>query len=361
MMDKGFLVRAFIPKADKIFVKIAKDGKEYPMILMDTEGFYSVQIPLKKIVPYTLLITYDNGITQEIKDPYSYEPVIDALDINRFSNGIHYTIYEKLGAHIMEINGVKGVLFAVWAPNAIRVSVVGNFNNWDGRRHPMKRLGDSGIFELFLPGLTDGEIYKYELKIKGGLIVLKADPYANRGQLRPDTASIVCNINDYQWSDAEWLLERKVKKLDNSPFNIYEIHLGSWRKPAKGKGEFLNYREIAPLLAGYVKDMGYTHIELLPVMEHPFDGSWGYQVTGYYAPTARYGTPEDFMFFVDYMHKQGIGVILDWVPAHFPRDGFGLANFDGTCLYEHKDPRQGAHPHWGTLIYNYGRPQVTNF
>ncbi len=360
--DKGILINAFIPTAKRIDVKLTKTGLVYPMVCEDTEGFYAVLVPGNKVVRYTFIVTYDNNTSEEISDPYSFEPVIDGLDMNRFSNGIHYDIYEKLGAHVMEIDGINGVLFAVWAPNAIRVSVVGNFNNWDGRRHQMRRLYDSGIFELFIPGIVIGEIYKFEIKIKGGLTILKADPYANRAELRPNTASIVCNLNEYKWQDSNWMAKRATFEFEKEPMSIYEVHLGSWKKPSEEEGRhFFNYRELAPMLAGYVKDMGYTHIELMPIMEHPFDGSWGYQVTGYYAPTSRYGSPEDFMYFMDYMHQQRIGVILDWVPAHFPRDAFGLANFDGTCLYEHLDPRQGAHPHWGTLIYNYGRPQVSNF
>lgn len=360
--DKGVVINAFIPTAVEMKVRITKTGVEYPMILMEEEGFFSVLLPGNKVNPYTFQITYDNNTTMEIVDPYSFEPMIDPLELTRFSNGIHYTAYDILGAHLMETDDIKGALFAVWAPNAVRVSVVGNFNNWDGRRHQMRRLYDSGIFELFIPGLKSGEIYKYEIKIKGGLIVLKADPYANRTELRPDNASIICDLKEYEWQDKSWLKARAKYQCAISPMNVYEVHLGSWKKPpVEEEREFYNYRELAPMLGGYVKDMGYTHIELLPIMEHPFDGSWGYQLTGYYAPTARYGSPADFMYFMDYMHSQGIGVILDWVPAHFPRDAFGLANFDGTCLYEHKDPKQGAHPHWGTLIYNYGRPQVSNF
>lgn len=360
--DKGILINTFIPTAVRIQVKVTNGKVLYPMIKIEKEGFYSVLIPGNKVVPYTYLVTYDNNTMQEITDPYRFDPVIDPLDLSRFANGIHYNIYDKLGAHPMVVEGVSGVLFAVWAPNAIRVSVVGNFNNWDGRRHPMRKLFDSGIFELFIPGLTVGEIYKYEIKIQSGLTVLKADPYANRAELRPNNASIVWDINSYEWKDKTWIKARKNFSSDSSPISVYELHLGSFMKPSPEEDrEFYNYRELAPMIAGYVKDMGYTHVELLPIMEHPFDGSWGYQVTGYYAPTARYGTPDDFMYFVDYMHGQGIGVILDWVPGHFPRDTFGLAEFDGTCLYEHKDPRQGAHPHWGTLIYNYGRKEVSNF
>ncbi len=361
LTDDGLLIQAYIPTAKEIKVKLQKTEKEY-LMTMEEESFYAVLIPkIKRISAYTLIVTYDNGETKEISDPYFYQQILSDIDLNRFSKGIHYNIYEKLGAHPMEINGVKGVHFAVWAPNSIRVSVVGDFNLWDGRRHPMNRLKDSGIFELFIPGLTEGEIYKYEIKVKGGMVVLKADPYANRTELRPNNASVVHSLTTYEWKDSDWLHTRKTKNYKNEPMNILELHLGSFKKPKSGDREFYNYRELAPMVSDYVLEMGYTHIELMPVMEHPFDGSWGYQVTGYYAPTARYGSPEDFMYFIDYLHEKGIGVILDWVPAHFPRDSFGLANFDGTCLYEHLDPRQGTHPHWGTLIYNYGRPQVSLF
>lgn len=359
--DKGLLIQAYIPTAKEIKVRMQKTGKEY-LMTMEDEGFFAALIPkVKRIAAYTLIVVYDNGATQEIQDPYAFGQVLSEADLSKFTQGIHYSVYDKLGAHTMEQDGVKGVHFAVWAPNAVRASVVGDFNSWDGRRHPMRRLKDSGVFELFLPGLSEGELYKYEIKVKGGMVVLKADPYALRAEMRPNTASIVCDIDHYAWSDSQWMDKRKTTDYKKEPLNIYELHLGSFRKPAKEEREFYNYRELAPMVAEYVKDMGYTHVELMPVMEHPFDGSWGYQVTGYYAPTARYGSPEDFMYFMDYLHGEGIGVILDWVPAHFPRDSFGLANFDGTCLYEHLDPRQGSHPHWGTLIYNYGRPQVSNF
>lgn len=361
--EKGILIQAFFPKAEKVVVRLKKTGREYEMELADEEGFYAVLVPGKRIMEYVYRITFDNGVEEELYDPYAFEPVIDNLDMMRFAEGIHYNIYDRLGAHIVENNGVKGVLFAVWAPNAVKVSVVGDFNLWDGRRNLMRRLGDSGIFELFIPGLEEGTIYKYEIKIKGDINILKADPYGYGSELRPATASIVRNLDNYQWQDSAWMEKRKSADTGSAPMSIYEVHLGSWRKPAAEGREstFYNYRELAPMLADYVKDMNYTHIELMPVMEHPLDASWGYQVTGYYAVTSRYGTPEDFMYFMDYMHRQNIGVILDWVPAHFPKDAFGLANFDGTCLYEHLDPRQGFHPHWGTLIYNYGRPQVSNF
>ncbi len=358
--ERGILIGAYVPEAQEITV-ITEKGGEYPMLCEDEAGYFAALLDGKRIPQYRLRAKHRDGSVEEYTDPYSFAPVISEKDCELFSKGIHYTVYEKLGAHILKQNGTEGTLFAVWAPNAMRVSVVGNFNQWDGRRHQMRRLGDSGIFELFIPGIGKGEIYKYELKARGGLTYLKADPYANAAELRPANASVVAQLDSFSWSDAAWMDARKRRNYDEEPMSIYEVHLGSFRKPEEKNGSFYNYREIAVMLADYVGKMGYTHIELMPVMEHPFDGSWGYQVTGYYAVTSRYGTPEDFMYFMNYMHERGIGVILDWVPAHFPRDTFGLSNFDGTCLYEHADPRQGSHPHWGTLIYNYARPQVSNF
>ncbi len=370
--EDGILIQAYIPTAAQIIVKTAK-GKEYPMEfqeLQDGNGVFAVLVPGKRIPDYTLRITYDGGMSAEIHDPYAFDSQYTDTDLKKFAEGIHYEIYRKMGAHPMELKGVKGVNFSVWAPCAVRVSVVGDFNSWDGRRHQMQRLGDSGIFELFIPELEAGAVYKYEIKNRKGEPMMKSDPYGNYAELRPNTASIVWDISQYQWQDEKWMAAREKTDTKAGPVSIYEMHLGSWiRKPISvdedGReivgSEFYNYREIAPRLAEYIKEMGYTHVELMPVMEHPLDASWGYQVTGYYAPTSRYGTPDDFMYFMDYMHGQGIGVILDWVPAHFPRDSYGLAAFDGTCVYEHQDPRQGSHPHWGTLIYNYGRPQVSNF
>ncbi len=372
LTESGLLIQALIPTAAQVVVKIASTGRKYAMELADEAGFFAVLIPRKSLAAYTLLVTYDNGVTVEIHDPYAYAPQFTSEDLKKFAAGIHYSIYDKMGAHPMTINGVSGVYFSVWAPCALRVSVVGDFNLWDGRRHQMRRIGegDGSVFELFIPGLTTGLIYKYEVKTKAGLPMLKADPYGNYAQLRPDNASVVWDINQYQWNDKAWMDKRARTNTKDKPFNIYEVHLGSWMRKETAKdeagedivgSEFYNYREIAPRLADYVQDMGYTHVELMPVMEHPLDASWGYQVTGYYAPTSRYGTPDDFMYFMDYMHGRGIGIILDWVPAHFPRDAYGMANFDGTCVYEHMDPRKGSHPHWGTLIYNYGRPGVSNF
>ena len=370
LTEAGMLVQVFIPTARDVTVKITSTGKKYRMELADDAGFFAVLVPRKSLTDYTLLVFYDNGTLSEIHDPYSFSPQLSENDLKKFEAGIHYNIYNKMGAHPMTIKGVPGVYFAVWAPCAMRVSVVGDFNLWDGRRHQMRKLGESGIFEIFLPQLKTGAIYKYEIKFKNGDPALKADPYANFAELRPNTASVVWDVNRYQWNDKAWMEKRAKTDTKKQPVSIYEVHLGSWmRKPFAVDelgneitgSEFYNYREIAVELAKYVKDMGYTHVELMPVMEHPLDASWGYQVTGYYAPTSRYGTPDDFMYFMDYMHGQGISVILDWVPAHFPRDAWGMAQFDGTCVYEHKDPRKGSHPHWGTLIYNYGRPGVSNF
>lgn len=352
------LYNTFQPTAKAVSLKIGKNL--YPMTATDEKGNFSVLMEKQKVKAYKLLITYKDDSQEEIADPYCYGPMFDEKDEDRFIKGIHYEIYEKLGAHVKEVKGVKGVYFAVWAPNAERVSVVGDFNMWDGRRHPMRKLRASGVFELFIPGLAEGTIYKYEVKAKNGLAFLKADSYANSAELRPNNASIVADLS-FEWNDAEWIEKRKNQKLDSIPMSVYEVHLGSWKKKGDGDNDFYSYREIAPLLAKYVKKQGYTHIELLPVMEHPFDGSWGYQVTGYYAVTSRYGSPADFAYFIDYMHKAGIGVILDWVPAHFPKDAFGLARFDGGCLYENKDPRLGEHPDWGTLIFDFGRPEVSNF
>ena len=372
LTEDGLLIQALVPTAAEISVKISSTGKKYPMELADEAGFFAALIPRKSKTPYTLEVTYDNGVTEELYDPYSFAPQYREEDLKKFAAGIHYTIYEKMGAHPMTIDGVSGVYFSVWAPCAMRVSVVGDFNLWDGRRHQMRRLGegDGSVFELFIPGLYEGEIYKYEIKTRAGEPMLKADPYANYAELRPNNASIVWDIDKYKWNDKSWMAQRAKTDTKDKPMNIYEVHLGSWIRKETVRdetgqdlagSEFYNYRELAPRLAEYVKDMGYTHVELMPVMEHPLDESWGYQVTGYYAPTSRYGAPEDFMYFMDYMHGQGIGVILDWVPAHFPRDAYGMAVFDGTCVYEHMDPRKGSHPHWGTLIYNYGRPGVSNF
>lgn len=364
--DGKLLVQAFFPDADAVTIRGIGRQKTYPMECMDEAGYYAALLPEKTTFAYEYVVKY-GSIEKIQKEVYRYEPVITKKDTIRFREGIHYTIYELLGAHPMTLDGVSGMHFALWAPSALRVSVVGDFNHWDGRIHQMRRLWDSGIFELFLPDVGVGENYKFELKLKGGLTYLKADPYAFSAEVRPGTASVTADISGFDWEDEKWLAERKKKQGKDAPISIYELHLGSFKRKAVDETDaentlpFLNYRELAPLVIDYIKEMGYTHIELMPVMEHPLDASWGYQTIGYYAPTARYGSPQDFMFFMNELHKAGIGVILDWVPAHFPRDTYGLSNFDGTCLYEHQDPRQGSHPDWGTLIYNYGRAEVSNY
>lgn len=294
-------------------------------------------------------------------EPCSYLPILTDFDLYLFNEGRHHKIYEKLGAHLTTVNGVKGAYFAVWAPCAERVSVVGNFNQWDGSMHHMRPLGSSGVWEIFIPNVSQGDLYKYEIRSSSGKVFLKADPYAFYSELRPGTASVVYDIDNFKWNDDEWICQRDCCNMFEKPMSIYEVHLGSWARVPEEMDRYLTYREFADKLVEYVKDMKYTHIELLPVAEHPYDGSWGYQVTGYYSVTSRYGKPEDFMYFIDRCHKEGIGVILDWVPAHFPKDAHGLARFDGTCLYEHHDVRQGEHPDWGTLIFNFGRYEVKNF
>ena len=357
VVEDGILFRCFFPEADKVLIKIKGKNRTVIMKKMDDCGYFAALTAGKKIPEYTYQVQYKTG-KMEIIDTYATDHFVDAMDEVMFAGGEHDKIYEKLGAHPGHVAGYAGTWFAVWAPNAVSVSVVGDFNNWDGRLHPMRRL-ESGIFELFVPEVGDGDIYKYEVHGYDGKTVMKADPYGFYAEKRPASASIVWSIDEYEWQDADWLKKRKQTNWKKEPMVIYEMHLGSFEKPMGGG--FYTYRELADKTAEYCKKMGYTHVELMPVMEHPLDASWGYQVIGYYAPTSRYGTPEDFMYFVDHLHQAGIGVILDWVPAHFPKDEHGLGRFDGTCLYEHLDKRQGEHPHWGTLIYNYGRPQVATY
>lgn len=359
----GYIIQCFIPGASKCvaIVNLSGTQKEYKMDRMDNEGFFAVMVRslTKAPIKYRFNVTIGKK-TFEVEDPYRFKPMIPDAALSKFNAGICYDIYEYLGAHIKTSDGVRGVDFAVWAPNAVRVSVVGDFNNWDGRIHQMNRISNTGVFELFIPNVKAGDIYKFELKLKGGMVILKSDPYAFLSEVRPNTASVVYDISDHIWKDREYVVNREKYNKKDKPMSVYELHLGSFSKPDDGR-EFYNYVEIADKVIAYVKKMGYTHIEIMPIMEHPLDESWGYQVIGYYAPTSRYGTPEDFMCFMDKMHENGIGVILDWVPAHFPRDVHGLSNFDGTCLYEHLDPRKGFHPDWGTLVFNYGRPEVSNY
>jgi len=360
--SRGVVVRAFLPGAVSCSV-IGAGETPFPMRIVDPEGFFEIFIPRKpSVFPYRLRAAYPGGGEREFADPYSFLPTLGETDLYLFNEGNEHRIYDKLGSHLRNLGGVAGVSFAVWAPSALRVSVVGNFNRWDGRVHPMRTLGASGVWELFIPGLGAGELYKFEILDRQGGIQLKTDPYGTYFEGPPGNAAIVFDTGGFAWNDAAWIERRRgsAGKPDH-PLSIYEVHLGSWRRKVEEGGRQLTYRELAPQLADYAVEMGFTHVEVLPLAEHPFDGSWGYQVTGFYAPTRRHGTPEDFAWFVDHLHGRGIGVILDWVPAHFPRDDFALAGFDGTHLYEHADPRQGAHLDWGTLIFNYGRNEVRCF
>ncbi len=357
---KKLEIRCYYKNAEKVILIDNKSKKRIKMKENKVKGIFEVKIDFIKNFQYCYEVTIDNN-TWVTYDPYNFELQITEFDLHLFSNGTHYKIFDKLGSHLKTLQGVEGVTFAIWAPNAKRVSVIGDFNNWDGLRNPMTLHKSGGVWEIFIPGLRSGDKYKYEIKTEEDYILEKSDPYGFYFEVRPNKATVVYNEKDYKWSDNKW--KEKVEKSDivNTPINIYEVHLGSWAKNVEKNNDFLTYRELADELITYVLEMGYTHIELLPILEHPYDPSWGYQVTGYFAPTSRFGHPDDFKFFVDECHKNNIGVILDWVPAHFPKDEVGLAKFDGTCLYEHNNPAQGEHPDWGTLIFNYGRNEVKNF
>lgn len=360
--ENAMAIRAYFPNAREINVVELPNDKRYMMERIDDSGFFEAVIKDRNdFFKYNLeIIDYENN-SFTIYDPYSFLPVLSDFDLHLFNEGNHHKVYEKMGAHKMTIDGIEGTFFAVWAPCARRVSIVGNFNQWDGRRHQMRLRGPGGVWELFIPGLDQGDVYKYEIKTPHNDLYVKADPYAFYSELRPNTASIVYDLEGYEWNDKDWMYQRDTSNSFEKPISIYEVHLGSWQRVSNEENGFYTYRELADKLVEYVKYMGYTHIELLPISEHPFDGSWGYQLTGYYAATSRYGEPKDFMYFVDKCHQNGIGVLIDWVPAHFPKDGHGLARFDGTALYEHYDMKQGEHPDWGTHIFNYGRLEVKNF
>jgi 1,4-alpha-glucan branching enzyme len=361
------VIRGFFPRASSASILISGGSESAPARRISPEGFFEAILPVFSQLPippdsYRWRIEESGQPAREIYDTYAFPPLLSDFDLHLIGEGTHYLKYEKMGAHPVVINGVAGVMFGVWAPNALRVSVVGDFNQWDGRTHPMRNRGVSGVWELFIPGLGEGAIYKYEIRpTSQDLPFLKSDPYAFRSELRPNTGSIVARLDKHQWNDSGWIEWRGRNDWLTSPISIYEVHLGSWRRVVDENGRWLTYLELADQLIPYLRRMGYTHVELMPVMEHPFDGSWGYQTLGYYAATSRYGAPEDFMAFVDRFHQAGIGVILDWTPAHFPSDAHGLAEFDGTHLYEHADPRQGRHPDWGTLVFNYGRNEVQNY
>ena len=359
---RGGVLRAFLPEAEHAWVVAEAGGKRAPMTRVHPDGFFEATFTGPVPPTYRLAVEDHQGHSWEFTDPYRFGPVLTDFDLHLMGEGTHYKNYERLGAHLREHEGTRGVHFAVWAPNAERVSVVGDFNHWDGRRHPMRSCGPGGVWEIFIPELSQGEVYKFEIKSRlNGYLVEKADPYGFYAEQRPKTASVVWDITKFRWDDAEWMAGREVNQGLDKPVSIYEIHLGSWKRRPEEGDRILTYRELADELVEYLDELNFTHVELLPISEFPFDGSWGYQPVGYFAPTSRFGTPDDFAYFVDTLHRNGYGVILDWVPAHFPRDEHGLGFFDGTHLYEHADPRLGEHRDWGTKIFNYGRAEVRNF
>ena len=358
------VVRAFLPKADQAWISTESGTVTQPMERVSECGLYEAacDTDLFQVDSGRYKIHYSDSHTKmSIHDPYAFEPVFSDLDLHLFNEGTHFKIYEKLGAHLREVDGIEGVNFAVWAPNAQGVSVIGDFNDWDNRRHAMRKQIPSGVWEIFIPGVGVDQNYKFKVTDCHGQQIEKSDPYGFFAEIPPRTASVVKDLNSYKWGDNDWMEERAKSNQLDKPISVYEIHPGSWRKKEGQLNGWMNYRDLAHELVDYCLELGFTHVELMPITEHPFTGSWGYQTVGYFAPTSRYGTPEDLMYFVDYCHQNGIGVIVDWVPAHFPKDVHGLAKFDGTALYEHADPRQGEHPDWDTLIFNYKRTEVSNF
>jgi 1,4-alpha-glucan branching enzyme len=359
---KGLLVRAFLQDAKSCEVVDLDTDDRYPMKQVSKEGVFEGQIKDREdVFAYRLRVERHNGEIHQFYDPYRFLPTLNEEDLYLFNKGDDHRVYQKLGAHLRTIDGVPGVSFAVWAPSAARVSVVGDFNRWDGRYHPMRTLGSSGVWEIFIPGVSAGQKYKYEVRDQAGNLHLKTDPYGTYFEAPPHNASIVCPVEEYEWTDAKWMEARSSVDWKTAPISVYEVHFGSWKRKVEDGGRPFTYREMADELTRYVTEMEYTHVEFLPLAEHPFTGSWGYQVTGYFAPTQRYGSPDDFKYLVDKLHAAGVGVIMDWVPAHFPTDAFALGNFDGSALYEHEDPRQGFHQDWGTLIPNFGRHEVRAF
>jgi 1,4-alpha-glucan branching enzyme len=374
--DGSTVVRVFQPAARGVELRRGADGAWVSMARREPAGFFEAVLPVPTLgeetpdttaaaaasPDYRLRVTFPGGSVVEVDDPYRYGRVLTDFDLHLFNEGSHQRLFEKLGAHRITLGTTTGVHIAVWAPNADRVSVIGDFNGWDGRVHAMRLLAPSGVWEIFIPELLDGEKYKFEIRTAGGALLEKSDPFAVAFEVPPLSSSLVRDISRYTWQDDEWMTSRAAEGgwLDR-PMSIYEVHLGSWARVPEEGNRCLTYREMAHRLVPYVREMGFTHIELLPVMEHPFSGSWGYQVLGFFAPTSRFGPPEDFKLLVDACHRAGLGVILDWVPGHFPKDAHGLAQFDGTALFEHADPRQGEHQEWGTLVFNYGRTEVRNF
>ncbi len=356
-------IRAFLPDTRQAFVVEERNAKkEHKMEKIHPDGLFEVLLPDRsEIFPYRLKKESLTGDVETFRDSYSFLPTLTDFDLYLFNAGDHHRIYEKLGAHLAQVNGVGGIQFSVWAPNARSVSVIGDFNGWDRRKHAMRVLGTSGVWEIFIPGLAEGQLYKFQIKTRAGVILDKTDPYATEMEYRPRTASKINFLSYAGWTDGEWRERCKNEDHFAKPMSVYEVHLGSWMRHVYDNNRWLNYRELAEKLVEYVEQRGFTHIELMPVMEYPYDGSWGYQVSGYFAPTSRFGSPQDFMYFVNHCHEHHIGVILDWVPAHFPKDLHALGQFDGTHLYEHADPRKGEHQDWGTYIFNYGRNEVRNF
>ena len=362
--DRGIktAIRTYQPQARFVRGESIDGEVEFDFVKLGDTGFFEAILDTEfKPFFYNLVIKQDDGNEYKLTDPYAFQPVLSEFDRHLIATGTHYELYRKLGANLVEHQGFKGVQFAVWAPNAKAVSVVGNFNSWDGRRHQMRMLGSSGIWEIFIPNLGEGELYRFEVHGADGNLHVKVDPLAKLSEVRPATASITTHLDGYEWGDDLYMKTHWATKVFGSPMNIYEVHAGSWRRDPANPDRFLNWDELSERLIPYLKEMGYTHVEFLPLAEHPLDESWGYQVTGYYSPTSRYGTPDQFRHFVDLCHQAEIGVILDWVPAHFPKDAHALGRFDGTACYEHADPRQGEHPHWGTYIFNLGRNEVKNF
>lgn len=360
---RALAVRAFLPESQQAWVVDSAHQIRRPMRRIHPAGVFEAICPWREetAADYQIRVAKEGGKVETMHDHYAFPSLLTDFDLYLLGEGRHFDSYRKLGAHPRQVAGVDGVNFAVWAPNAARVSVVGDFNQWDDRQHGMRSRGDSGVWELFIPDLKPGQIYKYKIRTPWGENLEKSDPYGFAAELPPQTASVIADIDSYQWNDQQWLQQRKSVNSLERPISIYEVHLGSWRQDGDRTNGWLNYRTLAHELVEYCLKQGYTHLELLPVSEHPYTGSWGYQTVGYFAATSRYGSPEDLMYFVDHCHQNGIGVILDWVPAHFPRDAHGLRRFDGTALYEHEDPRQGEHPDWGTLIFNYGRNEIRNF
>jgi 1,4-alpha-glucan branching enzyme len=361
---RALAVRAYLPHSQQVWLVDGAHRQQMPMRQIHPAGLYEGIWPLPESSqrePYRLRVATKNGQIITMHDPYAFEPLLTDYDLYLLGEGKHLEAYRRMGAQLRQIEGVSGVNFAVWAPNSPAVSVVGDFNEWDGRRHPMRRRSSSGVWELFIPGVRTGQKYKFRIKTPSGEIADRSDPYGFTAEMPPCTASVIADLDAFQWQDQSWMQQRAADHPLEKPMVVYEVHLGSWKHDAQRLHGWMNYRDLAHQLVDYCLKMGYTHLELLPVSEHPFTASWGYQTVGYYAVTSRYGSPADFMYFVNHCHQHGIGVLIDWVPAHFPRDGHGLRRFDGTALYEHEDPRQGEHPDWGTLIFNYGRSEVRNY